>query len=229
MNHFTIETSRRQSMTALDRAKEVFSDQLHQYSDALFFDAKRDRVFAFTGLRYHAPVCTHLINDPQIYTYLKDIDGDILFNEDLDLYYNGRFHSIDGPLKERFQVILDRIYSSPGTLNDKGELCIDLKSYHIGSHYGVNLLLGERSEYADCLQSTPKSVLDEFGRGSFRGKQEKQVLATRYVLSPDENGEPANRQFYITENGKQIFYPLDVRHNVKEAYCLHSQNRTIIT
>jgi cellobiose phosphorylase len=216
-------------MTALDRAKEVFSDQLHQYSDALFFDAKRDRVFAFTGLRYHAPVCTHLINDPQIYTYLKDIDGDILFNEDLDLYYNGRFHSIDGPLKERFQVILDRIYSSPGTLNDKGELCIDLKSYHIGSHYGVNLLLGERSEYADCLQSTPKSVLDEFGRGSFRGKQEKQVLATRYVLSPDENGEPANRQFYITENGKQIFYSLDVRHNVKEAYCLHSQNRTIIT
>ncbi|MBR2578358.1 MAG: hypothetical protein IKE38_05435, partial [Erysipelotrichaceae bacterium] len=77
--------------------------------------------------------------------------------------------------------------------------------------------------------STPKSVLDQFGRGSFRGRQEKQVLATRYVLSPEENGEPANRQFYITENGRQIFYSLDVKNNVKDAYCLHLQNRSVIT
>ncbi len=55
------------------------------------------------------------------------------------------------------------------------------------------------------------------------------MLATRCTLQLEENGEPANRQFYLVENGKQIFYSANVEENVTSAHCLHSQNRTIIT
>lgn len=118
---------------------------------------------------------------------------------------------------------------SPGTLNERGELELDLLTYPVGPHYPVNLLLGNRVGYPYPLYTTPKSALDALGRGSFRGTGGKQVLATRYVLQPEENGEPANRQFYLTENGRQIFYSANVRENVREAKCVHSQNRTVIT
>ncbi len=226
--NFTIENSRKQKIDALGYAKDVFRDRLHGSSDALFRNADRDRVIAYTGMERYAPICMHIINDPAIYGLLDRLDGNILI-DGFDIYAGDRKIDTDEEAKAHLKRIRDLIELSPGSLNENGELLIDLKGYHIGSHYGVNLLLGDRSEYADCLQSTPKSVLDEFGRGSFRGKQEKQVLATRYVLSPDENGEPANRQFYITENGRQIFYSLDVKRNVKEAHCCHSQNRTVIT
>ena len=44
-------------------------------------------------------------------------------------------------------------------------------------------------------------------------------------MLPEENGFPANRQFYIIEKGKQIFYsanPTDG--NIKSAVCRHSNN-----
>ncbi|MBQ6478988.1 MAG: hypothetical protein IJI44_06435 [Erysipelotrichaceae bacterium] len=227
--NFEIETSRKQKKDALDFAQDVFKDRLYGKNDALFRNADRDSVIVYTGLDAYAPICMHLINDPVIYGVLNRYSGNILIRDDLSAYVEKQALELDEKAIDRIQKIRALIKSSPGYLNENGELIIDLKGYHIGSHYAINLLLGDRSEYADCLQSTPKSVLDEFGRGSFRGKQEKQVLATRYVLSPDENGEPANRQFYLTENGKQIFYSLDINYNVRSAYCCHSQNRTVIT
>ena len=231
MNNFTIETSRKQKITAVELLNEVFKDRLIKCSDCLFTDSSRNHIVAFSGLDYYAPICTHIINNDRIYDFIKDYKGNILFVKDdsFKVYFDNDEKQMDDDVISELDKIYNTICISPGIMNENGEIEIDLKGYHIGSHYGVNLLLGDRSEYVDCLQSTPKSVLDEFGRGSFRGKQEKQVLATRYVLSPDENGEPANRQFYITENGHQIFYSLDVKHNVKSAKCTHSQNHTIIT
>ena len=229
--NFITETSRSETIRAIDKAKSVFADRLHGQSDALYLDASRNSVIAFTGMAIYAPVCMHLENDAKLYDKLQEYSDSILIDaEAMDsLYVNGRQEKLPEDLADRIAKIYDRVINSPGRINENGELEIDLKSYHVGSHYGVNLLLGDRKEYDDCLQSTPKSVLDEFGRGSFRGKQEKQVLATRYVLAPEENGEPANRQFYLTENGRQIFYSLDVNHNVRKATCVHSQNHTIIT
>lgn len=128
-----------------------------------------------------------------------------------------------------FLSTLRQVLESPGRLNEKGEHIVDLKGSPVGPHFFVNLLLGDRSGYDYPLFTTPKSALDAFGRGSFRAGGATQVLASRYVLSPDENGEPVNRQFYICENGKQIFYSLDVRHNVERAQCIHSQNKTRIS
>ena len=204
--YFETETSRTQKKDALQYAKEVFGDRLKGSSDALFTDSLRSRVIVFTDMKYRAPIVAHVINDRVIYDALSNCQENVLIDGgDLSVYAGDRLLETDEDVRKHLEDIRDTVLRSPGTLNENGELLIDLKSYRVGSHYGVNLLLGDRSEYADCLQSTPKSVLDEFGRGSFRGKQEKQVLATRYVLSPEENGEPANRQFYITENGRQIF------------------------
>lgn len=130
---------------------------------------------------------------------------------------------------EEIRTVVRRVLSSPGQLNEKGELLLDLKAYPVGPHYPVNLLLGDRAGYPYPLCTTPKSALDALGRGSFRATGGQQVLATRCVLDLEENGEPANRQFYLVEDGKQIFYSADVNENVISASCLHSQNRTIIT
>ncbi len=125
--------------------------------------------------------------------------------------------------------VIGRVLESPGHLNENGELILDLKTYPVGPHYPVNLLLGNRAGYPYPLCTTPKSALDSLGRGSFRATGGQQVLATRCVLSPEENGEPVNRQFYLSENGRQIFWSANVNENTASAYCCHSQNRTVIT
>jgi hypothetical protein len=71
--------------------------------------------------------------------------------------------------------------------------------------------------------------LDSLGRGSFRSTAARQVTSTRYTLTPEQNGEPCNRQFYLVENGKQIFYSADVHTNVKTAVCRHSHNYSEMT
>ena len=91
------------------------------------------------------------------------------------------------------------------------------------------MLLGDRMNFELALQSTPKSVVDRFGGGSFRAHAATQVLATRWDMLPEENGFPANRQFYIVENGEQIFYSADVLNgNIESAECRHGQNYTEI-
>lgn len=114
-----------------------------------------------------------------------------------------------------------------GYINEAGDHIIDLKAPAPGVHFYTNMLLGNRIGFSFPLQSTPKSVVDRFGGGSFRGHAATQVLATRWDMLPEENGFPANRQFYLVENGKQIFYSADVTDsNVKTAVCRHSKNYT---
>ncbi len=226
---FTTETSRSEAIQPLEKAKSVFADHLHGRSDAVFFSLDKTHVFAVTGMPMGMPAGRKLLADPEIGIYLKSLSSDVLYDTEGTLIVNTKETAFPKELKKKADEILHRLYKAPGRLNGNGELEIDLLCDPIGTHYPVNLLLGNREESDDCLQSTPKSVLDHFGRGSFRGRQEKQVLATRYVLSPEETGEPYNRQFYITEHGKQIFCSFDIHHNVKEAVCVHSQNRTVIT
>ena len=98
-----------------------------------------------------------------------------------------------------------------------GSWQVDLMAGEVGSHFAVNLLLGDRRNSENPLFTTPKSAVDALGRGSFRATGAKQVLATRYVLNPYENGEPANRQFYLVEDGRQIFYSANVHEHVTAA------------
>ena len=228
--NFTVETARRQQLTAVEFAEEIFSDRLSDVTDAIYLGADRKTVLAVTGLPYYIPVADALVNDRTLYRLFQDTRKNILLSlkDEYVLYKGNTRCKLNDVQNEHIRKIYENIRAGSGELNENGDLIIDLKAPHIGTHYSVNLLLGDREGFRDPLQTTPKSVLDRFGRGSFRSSQEKQVLATRYELNPDINGETANRQFYITENGKQIFYSLDVNNNVRNAWCVHHNNYTEI-
>ena len=228
--NFTNETARSEKKTALQKAEEFFGSRLDKSTDSVFTDAAKNNVMAVTGLPFYMPIASALINDPLLYPLLGIKDRNILLTvaEKPVLNYDGDTVSLTDQQQSRIMEIYENVLSACGRLDEDGNLIIDLKSPTVGTHYSVNLLLGDREGYSDPLQTTPKSVLDRFGRGSFRSSQEKQVLATKYELNPDINGETANRQFYITENGRQIFYSLDVNNNVSEACCIHHNNYTEI-
>lgn len=230
--HFSTEYARSQSISASERILQAFGQQ-EGAMDAEFFSGSRESALGFAGLPYEAPLCARLMNRPAVADYLARFSGCQLLWLDRDskvCHMTGAGeHPVPEDVAAEVLTVYRRVMASPGTLNEKGELLLDLKAYPVGPHYPVNLLLGNRAGYPYPLCTTPKSVLDALGRGSFRGTGGQQVLATRCTLQLEENGEPANRQFYLVEDGKQIFYSANVDENVISANCLHSQNRTIIT
>lgn len=137
--------------------------------------------------------------------------------------------SLSSDQEFRMCAIITQSLTWGGTLDEKGQHICDLKSPQPGPNYYTNMLIGNRMGYKRPLQSTPKSVVDRLGRGSFRSHADTQVLATRWDYRPEENGNPANRQFYLVENGKVIFYsgaPEDA--NIVSARCIHSNNHSVI-
>ena len=109
--------------------------------------------------------------------------------------------SFDGKVIDRCAELIGSTESWGGELNDKGELTFDPSTPSPGPHYYTNMLIGNRIGFDYPLQSTPKSAVDAMGGGSFRSHADTQVLATRWDYLPEENGFPANRQFYLLENG----------------------------
>lgn len=147
------------------------------------------------------------------------------------IYENGAVKEADisNIYKDKILAILRNYKEWAGSLDEYGDHIIDLKTPVPGVHFYTNMLLGNRIGFSLPLQSTPKSVVDRFGGGSFRAHAANQVLATRWDMLPEENGFPANRQFYLVEQGKQIFYSADVNNaNVVSAICRHSKNYTEI-
>ena len=199
--------------------------------DALFFNANSSRIFGVAGLPFSAPVAMRLLNDPDIYEYSMSLSGHVLlvFNDNIIVHTAKGVFEMPVLLAAKAHSIFNRVISGCGNIDENGRHIIDLKSEVVGPHYNVNLLLGDRTGYDYPLFTTPKSALDMLGRGSFRSGGGQQVLATRYVVNPNENGEPANRQFYIIEKGRQIFYSANVNDNVQSAECVHMQNCTEIT
>lgn len=231
--HFTAEQARRQTLTACELIRQTFPAQTAEGAlDGEFFSASREQALGFAGLPFEAPVCAYLMNDHTVAAYLEQFSGSQLFRLEQNCVCHYTKNGLTSPpesVAKSVEEIYRRVIYSPGVLNDRGELLLDLKAYPVGPHYPVNLLLGNRAGYPHPLVTTPKSALDALGRGSFRASGGQQVLATRCVLALEENGEPANRQFYLVEDGEQIFYSADVETNVASALCLHSQNRTVIT
>ena len=115
-----------------------------------------------------------------------------------------------------------------GGLDQDGNQVIDLKTPNVGPHYAINLLLGNREGFDHPLQSTPKSVVDAFGGGSFRGEASFQVLATEWGLSPEQNGHPTNRQFYVIEKDRPLFYSGHITKHILKAATTHHTNFTTI-
>ena len=174
-------------------------------------------LIAVTGIVYKAPAVIELLKNREIADYIDELSKKLSLLFQFDGQTNNLkvlsgnssgVSEVNCPedIKAKIITILSEIPEWAGILNDKGEHEIDLLYPQPGPHFNVNLLLGNRTDYPYPLQTTPKSVVDKFGGGSFRSHADTQVLATRWDTRPEENGFPANRQFYLMENNKKIFY-----------------------
>lgn len=199
-------------------------------------------VFGVSGLPFAAPVCAALLASEEICDFVSAAAADgasVLIssnNGTLNLYQEKQGVVTDLSSEETGEALTSVAapiiaYASEwgGKLNEGGELICDLASPAPGPHYYTNLLIGNRIGFDHPLQSTPKSAIDRLGGGCFRSHADTQVLATRWDYLPEQNGFPANRQFYLVENGKVIFYSGSAtQDSVEKAVCRHSQNRTVI-
>ena len=222
-----IETARDRFESGRINAGSIFSG-LKGYTDAVYSDAGKNCVICSDGLPFEAPVSGNLLNNQVVNEYVCSLGKtNILFsfeNGNVTIYSGGK--KLNAPkivLKEAEKVYEYTIYS-PGYIGKHGEHVIDLKAGKVGTHFDVNLLIGNRCGFPSPMLTTPKGALDSFGRGSFRAGASRQVTSTLFNLHPEQNGEPSNRQVYICENGKQIFCSLDVNTNVKTATCRHYSN-----
>ena len=228
--YYNAERARTPKITALQAAEEKFAGLLSGKTDAVFLDGSRTKLLAATGLHTAMPVCDQLRREASLAALIAENDALLFdFSGSVSCRTPKAEIALTAGQGARAAAACRRVAAAPGSLNENGELELNLKAEPVGPHYNVNLLLGWRAGYTAPLFTTPKSSVDSLGRGAFRAGGPKQVLASRCVLQPEDAGEPVNRQFYLYENGKKIFYSLDVHHNVKSAHCTHSQNRTTIT
>src|SRR5574344_1668027 len=221
-------TARFSSISPDQKVQEVYPDCA--LADAALFEMKSQIYLGFTGLKKAAPILALLDQDPAFEAYIQEHASEqavFLFSKE-EAYKNGEPLVLTPEVKKAIRHALRSVKAYGGVINPAGSHTIDLLAPAVGPHYGVNLLLGWRKGFADPLLTTPKSVVDSFGRGSFRAKAAYQVLATRWDIRPEENGNPFNRQFYLFENGKQIFYSADVTRNVSKAFCTHYPSKTCI-
>ncbi|HEY8423686.1 MAG TPA: glycosyl transferase [Clostridia bacterium] len=192
----------------------------------------RGKVVAVSGLKYQCPVVMLILNDKGLVNYLdayKEYDNlFVINNNEVAHYFGSKENKLSDDLINKILCCADKAQNYPGYLNEKGEHIFDITTPPISPHFAVNLLLGNRIGYEYPLLTTPKAVVDWLGRGSFRSHSMTQVTAARWDMRPEENGNPVNRQFYIIEDGKRIFYSADVN-SIESGYCVHSQNHTIIT
>lgn len=230
---FTRENAREFKNAPMAKLQAVFGDRLFGDACATPTDTEALHVVGACGMEFYAPVSDYILNTPELFCYIASFGAaNHLFAFDGG---NVRHYTDDGEklLPEDTAQALISVYEtvmkSGGTIGSEGEHIIDLKGNKIGTHYDVNLLIGNRIGFEYPMLTTPKGALDSLGRGSFRAGAARQVTATRYSLTPEYNGEPVNRQFYIVENGAQIFYSADVKANIKSAVCRHFRNYTEIT
>lgn len=210
--------------------------------DALFLDSQFKFAIGIGNIQFRVPVIQELFKNSEIARYISSLTGNtksvLILNKDnaqdiqLFLYAGSVTEVKDIPpsVRDKINSIIQNSSEWAGTLNEKGEHIINVKTPSPGPHFFVNLLLGNRIGFANALQTTPKSVIDRLGRGSFRAHAGVHVLAVRWDLRQEENGFPANRQFYLVEDCKKIFYSADPNdQNIETAICVHTQNQTRIT
>lgn len=223
--YFKSETSRDTYESAQERFKKLFPDAVGCI-DAEYLSSDRSSVVGISSLPVYAPVCLAMFGNAEFLNFIDTVKGDVHFVYGETVTANGK--PVPAPVENAVKNTVCDAVKGIGELNEKGEHIIDLKGMSVGTHYTVNLLLGCRVGFENPMLTTPKSSLDAFGRGAFRAGADTQVLASRFVLTPEEAGEPVNRQFYLIENNRQIFYSANVHDNVKSARCIHKPNHSVI-
>jgi cellobiose phosphorylase len=234
-------TARNIKMNAEMLLRRLFKEHIaaSDIVDSIFTDGSHSGVFGVAGLQIKVPAILELLKIQELAAFLlEQACGGCsvmvrITKETIEVYkYESGVKEIYPPsnIADRLKCILSETSDWAGKINGAGEHEADLFTPSPGPHFYVNLLIGNRIGYPIALQTTPKSVVDRFGGGSFRSHADTQVLATRWDMRQEENGFPANRQFYLVENYKKIFYSAGTdRKNIVSAKCRHSQNYTEIS
>lgn len=234
--------ARSPQLSPVNALGEHIGKALSPNASAVFARANRtDIAVGVDGIPFYTPVIGALVSDSLLNPVFERafIKGDsVLILWDADAKSVQAFSGKNGsglplPLSseaaERASDVIEQSLVWGGLLNENGCHISDLKSPQPGPNYYTNMLIGNRMNEKRPLQSTPKSVVDRLGRGSFRSHADTQVLATRWDYRPEENGNPVNRQFYLVENGNVLFYSGSPDNSsVTSARCIHAQNRTVI-
>ena len=200
--------------------------------DAIYISADRKYLFAAAGLPFYMPACRAILSDEEAGDYIRSFESDVavLMNGGRmpTVFARGEEQTPPEKIGRRIAGIVKKLRLAPGALNEKGEHISDPSLFTVGTHYGVNLLLGDRVGCQSPLLTTPKGACDTLGRGSFRGEASRQVTSTMNTLVPENNGEPSNRAVYLSENGRQIFFSGAPDANVKNVKCTHSCGFSVI-
>ncbi|MBR3533234.1 MAG: glycosyl transferase [Clostridiales bacterium] len=227
--------ARDKQVSAKDIAQEKFGSLLTGNVSAQYIGfTKKPVVAAVSGLPFESPLVTVILQLKEIGDVLSRLFAEgksVLFTAEGELYSEGNDspEALTDAQKAAVKAVIDDSRTWGGRLADNGELVFDPSTPVPGPHYYTNMLIGNRIGFDRPLQSTPKSAVDALGGGSFRAHADTQVLATKWDYLPEENGFPANRQFYITENGKKIFWSGSAKADgIIKVTTTHAQNRTRI-
>lgn len=202
--------ARKVQQSAEQKLREIFNEKIQKESiiDGIYYDSTYENAVGVANLPIKIPVTLALFKDREIAELLDNNLEEsefvlISLTEGLDnvniiASSNGKITEKQLATDISFKInrIVQKITYGVGFLNEEGEHEIDLLAPTPGPHFYTNLLLGNRVGFPHPLQTTPKSVVDKLGRGSFRSHAATQVLATRWDMLQEENGFPANRQFF---------------------------------
>lgn len=229
MSNYSSITPRNLKVSYRDELNKIYPDV--KINDVLLYSPNKDIIIGVSGLGNEYPFLQALLTKPLFASRFASLNEhsrclvDVATN---NIYINNTKETLSNDENGELLQTVSEFNNYGGHLNENGEHIIDLQNEIVGPHFAVNLLLGDRSKLNEPLLTTPKGVVDAFGGGSFRGPAAVQVLATRWDMDPSENGNPFNRQFYLVENGKQIFYSHNVHENVNYAVCTHKVNNSVI-
>lgn len=206
--------------------------------DAQFLDARGRRVLGWVGLAPWRPIVAAVLGTPEVRSFLEEAlgpDGSGLLSCDgASVRFYARKDSVTAAvaLPSTLQQTLLRLHRESaewaGAMTPEGDYVCDPRTPSPGTHFRTNLLVGDRAGFPDPLLTTPKAVVDEWGRGSSRSHADKQILATRWDVVPEEHGFPANRQFYVVEDGKPILYSAAPGPEVR-VQTRHAPNHTVMS